>query len=103
MTAISEAATVSDLLANVDLEGNDFSLDTTCNALADLIDKGSALYDMNLINQIGDRPIYVTYTPATSAEAMDGLIRIEDRTTQDVILERSTAQTNAFRIDQGDY
>ena len=103
MTAISEAATVSDLLANVDLEGNDFSLDTTCSALADLIDKGSALYDMNLINQIGDRPIYVTYTPATSAEATDGLIRIEDRTTQDVILEKSTAQTNAFRIDQGDY
>ena len=71
-----------------------FSTQEACQAVANLIDAAPIMVELDIEYQDDERPIKIFVTPATSADAADGLIQITDYyNTFDVILEMATSRT----------
>lgn len=93
-------------IANIDAigaESMNFSTQEACQAVANLIDAAPIMEELDIEYQDSERPIKIFITPATSADAADGLIKITDYyDTTDVIVEMATSRTVELDVNYGD-
>ena len=86
----------TDTLYSLKIAGANFDNDSSVQNLASVIDLDEQLNYLDISNQIGTtRTVTVTFTPATSESAADGLIEVIDNSGS-TLVSMATSRTSAI-------